>query len=183
MVRTRVGYAGRTTIDPTYRKMGDHTESIEIDFDSTIISYEQILQFFWENHNPLRDQAYGGRQYMSLLLYHNETQKELVERTKKQQAKLLQGEIQTEISRYSRFYLAEDYHQKYYLKRYKNALLVLGRLFQTEDSMTNATVVARLNGLVKGFVTPAELKREVESWNISEQHVRVLKDLVDEIRW
>jgi peptide-methionine (S)-S-oxide reductase len=183
VIRTRVGYAGGTTPDPTYRKMGDHTETIEIDFESTIISYEQILQVFWENHNPQRDQAYGGRQYMSLLLYHNETQKEVAERTKKQQGKLLQGEIQTKISPYESFYLAEDYHQKYYLKRYKNAMIVLGRLLPTEETITNATVVARLNGLVRGFVTPAELKREMEGWNISEDRVRVLKDLVDEIRW
>lgn len=163
--------------------MGDHTECIEIEFDSTIISFEQILDVFWGNHNPQRDQAYGGRQYMSLLLYRNDTQKELAEKTKKQQAEFLRGEIQTEISPYERFYLAEEYHQKYYLKRYKNAMMVLARLFQTEETITNATVVARLNGLVKGFVTPAELKREIEDWNISEDRVRVLKDLVDEIRW
>ena len=58
--RTRVGFAGGTTKNPTYRKMGDHTETVEVDYDSSIISYETLLKEFWRNHYPNRD-AYKGR--------------------------------------------------------------------------------------------------------------------------
>jgi hypothetical protein len=68
VIRTRVGFSGGTTPSPTYRNIGNHTETLEIDFDPTIISYEEILDIFWKNHNPLRVNDYKGRQYMSLLL-------------------------------------------------------------------------------------------------------------------
>lgn len=183
MIRTRVGYAGGTTMNPTYRNMGDHTETLEIDFDPTIISFEQILQLFWSSHNPTRGQSYGGRQYMSLLLYHNDHQKELAKKTKEEQERFIKAEIQTEVSPYAKFYLAEDYHQKYYLKRHKNAIEQLNRLFQTEEAFTDATLTARLNGLVKGYLTMDQLKTEIDEWDIGIENVKVLKDLVNQIRW
>ena len=63
VMRTRVGFAGGTSPLPSYRCMGDHTETIEIDFDINIITYEDILKHFWRNHYPNRD-AYKGRQYI-----------------------------------------------------------------------------------------------------------------------
>lgn len=159
--------------------MGDHTETIEIDFDPTIISYEQLLQIFWKSHNPCRGQSYGGRQYMSILLYHNEKQKEVAFRTMEQ----VNGDVQTEVSSYSKFYVAEDYHQKYYLKRYQKAMSVVQRLFPTEEEITNATLTARLNGLVKGYITMEKLKEEIRAWNLAEGNVKNVLAVLDEIRW
>ena len=82
VVRTRVGYAGGTKADPTYREMGDHTEIIEIDFDPSMIDYCVIINIFWTHHNAKRMNQYRQRQYMSLLLYHNKEQKEKAHQVK-----------------------------------------------------------------------------------------------------
>ena len=87
MVRTRVGYAGGTTDNPTYYKIGDHSETIQIDYDPSVISYRQLLDVFWNGHNcTLRSPT---RQYMSIVFYHNEQQRQLAEDT----AGLRQGEL------------------------------------------------------------------------------------------
>src|SRR4051812_14157562 len=62
VVRTRVGYTGGELPDPTYAKLGDHTETIQLDYDPARISYEELLQIFWTGHNPVK--RVWGRQYM-----------------------------------------------------------------------------------------------------------------------
>lgn len=163
--------------------MGDHTECIQIDFDPSLISYEEIIQFFWGNHNPLLGQDYDGRQYMSLLLYHNQAQKELAEKTMKEWQTKLAGEIQTEVTPLTSFYLAEDYHQKYFLKRYKNAVEKLKTVFTTKEAFTNATIVARLNGIVHGYGSIAKLKLDINDWELPLENKAELKDLLEKLRW
>lgn len=115
MVRTRVGYAGGTTQGPTYRSLGDHSETIQIDYDPTEISYAELLDVFWDSHNP----AYPdhSRQYMSIVFYHDEVQKRLAMETKARQEVRAGSQVFTEIVPYTEFYLAEDYHQKYRLRQ------------------------------------------------------------------
>lgn len=74
IIRTRVGYAGGTTVDPTYRDLGDHTEMVEMDYNPQILSLEDILDMFWNNHNPENINQYKGRQYNSLMIYRDELQ-------------------------------------------------------------------------------------------------------------
>src|SRR6056297_3828024 len=66
VIRTRVGYAGGSTEGPTYKMIGDHTETIEIDYDPAVISYRELLEIFFDSHNPY-SQSYS-RQYASLIL-------------------------------------------------------------------------------------------------------------------
>src|SRR5262249_18399740 len=73
VVRTRVGYTGGTSKDPTYYSLGDHTETLQIDFDPTVITYEQLLEVFWHTHNPCAQP--WSRRYMSTVFYHGESQK------------------------------------------------------------------------------------------------------------
>ena len=70
-----MGYSGGETLYPTYRSMGDHSESIQIDYDPARISYEELLEIFWKNHNPT--QRAWRRQYMSAIFYHNANQHQL----------------------------------------------------------------------------------------------------------
>ena len=74
IVRTRVGYAGGTTVNPTYRNIGDHAETIQIDFDPTVMTYEELLATFWASHNPIRLKL--RRQYMSAIFYHDASQRD-----------------------------------------------------------------------------------------------------------
>ena len=106
MIRTRVGYAGGTMKNPTYHNLGDHTETIQIDYDPTQISYEELLDVFWDSHNPTSRP--WSRQYMSIVFYHDEEQKRSAIETRDREGSRREGVIFTEIVPASQFYLAED---------------------------------------------------------------------------
>lgn len=112
MTATRVGYAGGTTPDPTYQTIGDHSESIQIDYDPDAISYDDLLAEFWAQHSPVRPAH--SRQYASIIFYETEDQRRAAEDSKRAMEQLLGRTLYTEIKPFERFYLAEEYHQKYY---------------------------------------------------------------------
>ncbi|MBM7621038.1 peptide-methionine (S)-S-oxide reductase [Bacillus tianshenii] len=182
MIRTRVGYAGGTTPNPTYKQMVDHTECLEVDFDPLIIGFEEIVKHFWRSHNPNRGN-YKGRQYLSIILFHDAEQKEVIERVKESLEKSLAGKIDTEIASYRGFTLAEERHQKYYLKRYPKAMERLLSYYETHEKFVDGTLVARLNSFVKGYGTLAALKEEMAGWNVPEDIRVELFELIDGIRW
>ena len=75
MIRTRVGYTGGTLENPTYHHLGDHTESVQVDYDPARIDYAALLDAFWQGHNPAASSF--SRQYMAAVFYHDETQRQL----------------------------------------------------------------------------------------------------------
>jgi len=123
---TRVGYTAGHTESPDYKAVctgaTGHAEAIEVTFDPTIISYEQLLDFFWQIHNPTTLNQQGpdiGTQYRSAVFYHSAEQKELA-LSKKQtlnQTHFSKQAIVTEISPLETFYPAEEYHQCYIQKQ------------------------------------------------------------------
>lgn len=182
VLRTRVGFSGGTTPNPTYRRMGDHTETVQIDFDPDILSFEEVLKQFWGNHYPNRDE-YKGRQYISLLHYHNRAQAETIERVKKEAEMRLGEAIETEISPYGQFTLAEERHQKYYLKRYPKALEQLAAFYPSPALLVDSVFAARLNGFVKGFGTKEGLRQEIQSWPIDNANRKILVDKFMALKW
>lgn len=108
VLRTRVGYGGGKSKDPTYKNILDHTEIIEIDYDPEKTTYLQLLNLFWNNHE------YGlhtkiKTQYQSMILYHNEKQKQIAEESKENEAKKRHPEqIITKIEKAGTFYPAEE---------------------------------------------------------------------------
>ncbi|MFX1411650.1 MAG: peptide-methionine (S)-S-oxide reductase, partial [Promethearchaeota archaeon] len=114
-MRTRVGYAGGTTENPTYYRLGDHSETLQIDYDPTRVSYQDLLDVFWRSHNPTRPA--GSRQYMSIIFYHDDEQKRLALETRDREAARRNATIYTEIVPATGFTWAEDYHQKYRLRQ------------------------------------------------------------------
>ena len=123
VVSTRVGYTGGTLANPNYEdvchgKTG-HAEAIEIQYDSSMLSYEELLDIFWSIHNPTTPNRQGfdiGAQYRSSIFYHDKTQQNAAmlskEKLQKSQ-KYGKRKIVTEIIPASDFYPAEDYHQRY----------------------------------------------------------------------
>ncbi|WP_301108036.1 peptide-methionine (S)-S-oxide reductase MsrA [Sporosarcina sp.] len=180
--RTRTGYAGGTTASPTYRTLGDHTETVEIDFDPEILSFEDVLKHFWRNHYPNRDE-YRGRQYLSSLRYHGIQQKEVIDRVKNFMETELGETIETEITELQQFYLAEERHQKYYLKRYPGVLEQLSELYPDQAYIRDSIFAARLNGIVKGFGTKQQIVAEIQQWRIpdKERHKLIQKFL--HLKW
>lgn len=183
VIRTRVGYAGGTTAEPTYRQMGDHTETIQLEFDSNLISFEEIIEVFWNHHNPVNINDYKGRQYKSLLFYTDGQQQEAIGHVLKNRVARGQSEPDTEIAPYSGFHLAEDRHQKYYLKRFPNAVEKLSEWYPSHEQLTNSTIAARLNGLAKGYTSLERIVKEIEQWQLQAELKKRMVDLIKQIRW
>ena len=117
------GYAGGQVENPTYRQVCSgstgHAEAIQITFDPAVISYNDVLEIFWKTHDPTTLNRQGndvGSQYRSVIFYHNDEHRRLAEEYKKKlnEAKIWDDPIVTEITPYSNFYAAEDYHQNYF---------------------------------------------------------------------
>jgi peptide-methionine (S)-S-oxide reductase len=124
---TAVGYAGGHTPNPTYREicsgMTGHAEVVFVVFDPNIVSYEDLLKTFWENHDPTQGMRQGndvGTQYRSGIYYYGAAQRQAAERSRDAYQSQLTaagyGRITTEILPAPEFYYAEDYHQQYLAK-------------------------------------------------------------------
>lgn len=156
VVRTRVGYAGGAKADPTYRSLGDHTETIQIDWNPEKVSYEQLLEVFWGSHNPTYPPM--SRQYMSAIFYADSAQKELAELSKQRIEAQLGKKVYTEILPLERFYLAEDHHQKYYLRNSPELVAELRAIYPNEADWIDSTAAARLNGYAGGYIALSDLR-------------------------
>ena len=179
-----MGYAGGEKLDPTYYSLGDHTETLQLDYDPARISYEALLEIFWNSHNPAR-QAWN-RQYMSALFYHNAGQQELALETKARQeagrrGKILGRKIYTEILPAGPFYRAEDYHQKYLLQRRGELMQEYRAIYPNFVDLVDSTAATRVNGYVGGYGSLAALETELDSLGLSpagrEKLVRMVRRL------
>lgn len=167
--RTRVGYAGGATEGPTYRAMGDHTESIRIEFDPETVSYEELLEVFWDSHSPTRKP--WSRQYMSLILVQDEAQRRKAEASKAAREKELGKKLYTEIRPAGRFWSAEDYHQKYTLRRHDGLMNELYRLYPDPQALIDSTAAARLNGLLSGYGNLKTLASELAALDLPQNRL------------
>lgn len=118
------GYSGGQIKNPTYWEvcsgLTGHAEVIQVKFDPSMISYEEILEVFWNTHDPTTLNKQGadeGTQYRSVVFYHNDSQKKIAEEYKAQlnQSEVYNNPVVTEISPFKEFYPAEEYHQNYYM--------------------------------------------------------------------
>ena len=127
---TRVGYTGGATAKPTYDQVCSdrtgHAEAVEVTYDSKEISYDALLQIFWENHDPTQVNRQGpdfGSQYRTAVFFHDEAQRKAAERSKAALDKsgTLRKPVATQIVPATTFYPAEEYHQQYLAKRGKSS--------------------------------------------------------------
>lgn len=114
------GYAGGSERNPTYKEVSagrtGHAEVVQITFDSSVISYEKLLDLFWKTHDPTDPRGVApdfGKQYRSILLYHDDAQHAAIERSRAAAQKHFSKPIATQIVPLEKFYPAEDYHQDY----------------------------------------------------------------------
>ena len=117
------GYSGGKTPDPTYEQVcsnsTDHAEVVLIEFDPSVISYEELLNSFWEKHDPTTLNRQGpdvGTQYRSAIFYFDEEQRNLAQESLNKLQQRLEKKIVTEITEADTFWKAEEYHQKYFEK-------------------------------------------------------------------
>jgi peptide-methionine (S)-S-oxide reductase len=173
--RTRVGYAGGTTPDPTYRDIGNHSECLQVDFDPTVISYDDLLELFWSSHEATRP-AYS-RQYASLVLAHDDDQLRRAEASRERLEAVVKRPVVTRIVPLERFYLAEDYHQKYRLKADRLLYSEIWAAYPLEADLTDSTVAARLNGFADRSGSCLLLDAEVAEYGLTPTAQAYLKGL------
>jgi len=171
-----VGYAGGKKQNPTYRSMGDHTETIEIDFDPSRITYGDLLDVFFKSHNPTKQS--WSVQYRSAVFYQDEDQKREVTEAKDRLEKQLDRKVRTDIEGYTGFTMAEDYHQKYILKNSSAFLGELQLIYPDPANLVSSTATARINGYLGGNGSRRQLQAELESLGLSERAQKRLLGIV-----
>jgi len=126
VISTRVGYIGGKTENPTYKEVctdrTGHAEAVEVEFDPSKVAYNDLLQVFWENHDPTQVNRQGpdwGAQYRTAIFYHSPEQQAQAEVSKQalEMSHRYAKPIATQIVPAVTFYPAEDYHQQYLEKR------------------------------------------------------------------
>jgi peptide-methionine (S)-S-oxide reductase len=122
---TKVGYIGGQLPNPTYEEVctdkTGHAEAVQVEYDPDEISFEELLDVFWKNHNPTTLNRQGpdvGIQYRSAIFFHDEKQKDVAEKSKQtlDSSGVFNNPIITQIVPAPTFYAAEEYHQKYFKK-------------------------------------------------------------------
>ncbi|KAK7083058.1 hypothetical protein SK128_020273 [Halocaridina rubra] len=164
VIRTRVGYAGGSKVNPTYHNLGDHTETVDIDYNPNETDYSALLALFWKYHDPT---SKCSRQYMSAIFYHDEDQKRVAEESMKVQQKHMNRPITTHILPMKSFYEAEDYHQKYLLQRH--GFLINALDIDPGEELIQNHVAARINGYIGGYGTIPRFDSEWQKWGITEK--------------
>ena len=172
VIHTRVGYCGGTTASPSYYNIGDHSETVQVDFDPTIISYGQLLLAFWNAH----DAAYPSYsiQYRSAIFYTTEQQQKLANETLQKEEVKIGKRLFTDIEPFSGFYIAEDYHQKYNLRQITEVANELYAIYPDPAEFRDSTAAAKLNGYLGGNGDADILNESIDSLGLSEAGRRAL---------
>jgi peptide-methionine (S)-S-oxide reductase len=171
-----VGYAGGTKKNPTYQSLGNHTETIQIDYDPTVISYEKLLDVFLDSHSP--DTRSWSRQYMTAIFYQNDEQKRLALLSRDRYKNRTRKKFYTKILPLSEFYLAEDYHQKHRLRSDRDFMRAFSAMYPLQEDFINSTAAARINGYLDGYGSFEDLKNELPGFGLSTAAEKKLVEVV-----
>lgn len=136
-----------------------------------------MLEVFWSGHDaaapPVLDQ------YKSIIFYHNAEQKQLAEESKANEESRLGRAVYTEIVSFSRFYQAEDYHQKYLLQHDREFMKEFKAIYPDIEDIIRSTAAARINGYLGGYGSPETLQKEIDSYGLSEKSKDILLEIAD----
>jgi len=135
-----------------------------------------LLDVFWDSHSP--EYRSWSRQYASFIFCRDEEQMEAARKSKERQEEKLKKKVFTEIVTYPVFYLAEDYHQKYYMRSYPELMNDFSRMYPNVRDFINSTAAARVNGYAAGCGSAARLQSELGSFGLTTEGNRRLLDIV-----
>ncbi len=162
--------------NPTYYRLGDHTETLQVDFDPAQTSYEKLLEVYWTVPNTCATP--NNRQYMSAVFYANDAQKKLALESRDKAFARSKPRLPVYIVPLRDFYLAEGYHQKYALKQFPPLLQELAQIYPKEKDFLKSTAAARINGYLGGYGTLAQLEREIDGFGLTPQGRNLLLNVV-----
>ncbi len=147
-----MGYAGGRKDHPTYHDLGDQTETLQVHYDPAKVSYEQLLEVYWAGFRPKH--ASWGTQYRAAIFVHDEEQRRLAELFKNGLEDETGDTLYVSIEPAGRFWSAEDYHQKYYLRGDRELTAEFRAMYPDDDDFVDSTAAARVNGYLGGYGDP-----------------------------
>ncbi|CAH2214299.1 peptide-methionine (S)-S-oxide reductase [Tepidibacter aestuarii] len=157
--------------------MMDHTEVTQIDYDDEIITYDELLDIFWKN-NICKVKSLKV-QYRSLILYHDEEQRIKALKSKDEKEKNENSYVYTDIEAMNKFYIAENYHQKYYLQSVRAIADEIKKSFESFNAFVDSKFAARLNGYIKGYGDIDMLRNDLKTDLLSDKSKKRLISIVD----
>ncbi|KAL4379372.1 hypothetical protein GQ457_02G006900 [Hibiscus cannabinus] len=164
VVRTTSGYAGGSKINPEYRSLGDHAESVKVEYDPKEINFRQLLEVFWSSHDPRQVFGQGpdvGNQYRSIIFTNGTEEGRLATMSKeREQTRSRSSIVTTQIQQLESFYPAEHDHQKFELKRHPLLLQLIGNL--PEEELEMSTMAAKLNGYA-AELCPHRIQKQIDA--------------------
>jgi len=170
---SQVGYTGGTSKQPTYRNMGDHTETVEVTYDPSVISYEKLLEFFWKSHNPFTK---SRPQYMSAIFCHGQNQMNLAKSSMADVQKQYAQPITTVIKTAEDFFTAEEYHQKYLLRQHPKLLRSLNL---SPANILTSFAATKLNAFVNNDASRTHVDQVCHELALSEDQTTYIRRQMD----
>lgn len=143
-----------------------------MDFDPDVISYEQLLDVFWKEHNPFAGSF--SRQYASIIFFHDPMQQKAAVNYASRLERENGRRIMTEIIPFEEFFLAEDYHQKYYIKGNSAIHDEFRKIYPEERDIVDSTAAARVNGYLGGNGTRKQMEKELPLLGLSTDVQKIL---------
>ncbi|CAN6970810.1 hypothetical protein IGI04_033939 [Brassica rapa subsp. trilocularis] len=164
VVRTTAGYSGGTKVNPEYRKLGDHAESVQVEYDPRVVSYRQLLDVFWSSHDSRQVFGQGpdvGNQYRSIIFTNSTEELRLATISKeREQLKSRSSIVTTQIQQLVTFYRAEPDHQKFELKQHPFLLQLIGNM--AEEELERSALATKLNGYA-AELCPPRVQKHIDS--------------------
>lgn len=174
MIRTRVGYAGGTTPAPTYTRIGDHAETVEVEFDPSRITYEELVELFWAEHDP--SQRSFSMQYRNALFWSTPEQERTARDSQARIETRLGRPVGTSLEPAGIFTPAEDYHQKHALRGTPELMKDFLAMYPGgRGNFAASTAAARVNGYLGGWGSAAQLVKEIDGFGLSTAGRRFLE--------
>ena len=171
-----MGYAGGKKRNPTYYDLGDHSESFQVDFDPKHISFENLLDQFWKYPNSC--ERSGSVQYRSIIFYGDEEQKKVALASRERESKKRGYGIETPILPLESFTLAEDYHQKFFLRQERELAEEMTAIYPNLEDFTSSTAAMKLNAYFGGHGSRKILEREIDGFGLSPVGMARLREFV-----
>jgi peptide-methionine (S)-S-oxide reductase len=157
--------------------MGDHTESVQVDFDPGRVTYRQLLDIFWDAHDPARPQG-ASRQYMTAVFYHSDRQRQVALESLDRVSTRHGEPVTTRILPATPFTRAESYHQKYMLRQQRNLFQEYRAIYPEDAAFIDSTATARVNGYVGGYGGIEALRGDLAGLGLSPAGARRLMEIV-----
>ncbi len=176
VLRTRVGYTGGSLTTPTYESLGNHSEVFEVDYDPDIVSYEDLIHYYFQNFDT-RTRPFSLR-VNSIIYYRNDSEKMTAQSIKEGYESDYGAGLYAKIDKLDVFYLAEDRHQLSYLKSEISLYNEIRMIYPTSDKQLLSILASKLNGYIAGYGSKENLNQILDQSGLSEPSINRINDIV-----